>query len=936
MPQLRPWLFVYMLFPAAMYGAHPSATTVHRPLVFEPNQGQARRDVKFLGRSGRYTLVFRAAEVQFQSFRMRLAGANPQARMEGLDRLPGRSFYYLGNDPSRWQTGLPQFARLRYRDIYPGIDVVFYGKTAEVEYDLLVAPHADLDRVCLSFDGARGLSVDANGDLRIEFRDGVLWQKKPVIYQESRGVRRQIRGNYVVEDRQVRIAVEGRDPERLLVIDPVIVYATYFGGSGDEQPCRVAVDTAGNAYVTGTTTSLDFPAVPKTSSSATRGGRDVFVTKLDPAGKNVLYSVILGGSNNDGSFGIAVDPAGNAYLTGDTLSINFPTKNAYQSSNKGAWDAFVTKLDPSGNLVYSTYLGGGQREPYQFDPNDDGFAIVADAAGNAYVTGMSASTDFPVTRPIPGPALDQGEAFIAEFGPAGNLVYSTLLGGSGWDAGFGIALGGSGTVWVAGASTSPDLPVTPGVLQTRFAGGDAWGDAWVAKINLLGSAQNTVLALTYLGGSGDDDLYSLQVDSSGNVYVAGLTMSPDFPVTTGALQTKFGGGIDSADAWVAKLNPTLTSRLFVTYFGGAGDDGAESLALDASGNVYVLGYASSPGLTPLSLGNNPGALQAGYGGNKDAFLLELNPAGTAASYFTYIGGSGTDEGRGLALDGSGNLYLVLITGSANMPVVRPALQPTIAGGDEAFLMRVNLSASPVKITSVEVAYGGTDIAQNTWIAIKGTGLAPSDLPNGWLDWSNAPEIPQGKLPAQLSNVSVKVNNKAGYINYISPTQVNVLTPLDSTTGSVQVQLTQGANTSDPFMVNMKALAPAFFLLGATKYIAAQHLDYSLVGPASMSAPGYPFTPARPGETIVLYANGFGLPVTTLADGSAAQSGLLPNPPLITIGGAPATVGFAGVVAPGLYQFNVTVPATATDGDNVVSAMYNGFTTPAGALITVQR
>ncbi len=257
------------------------------------------------------------------------------------------------------------------------------------------------------------------------------------------------------------------------------------------------------------------------------------------------------------------------------------------------------------------------------------------------------------------------------------------------------------------------------------------------------------------------------------------------------------------------------------------------------------------------------------------------------------------------------------------------------GQQRAFLL-TPVPPNPVQITSIEVDGGGTDIAQNTWIAVKGTGLAPSDVgPNGMI-WSNAPEFQSGKMPAQLDNVSVKVNNKPGYIYYVSPTQVNVLTPLDSTTGSVQVQLTNGANTSDPFTVNLKAVAPAFLPVGATKYIVAQHLDYSLVGPASMSVPGYTFTPAHPGETIILWADGFGLPVTTLTDGSATQSGSLPNPPVMTIGGAPATVGFAGVVAPGLYQFNVTVPSTATNGDNAVTASYGGFTAPAGALITVQK
>lgn len=944
MLESRRRLLLGAILPLALCAA-PAKQRIRLPLVFEPNQGQAAPEVKFLGRNSRYTLRLGSTEVAFcgtrsgASLRMRLERGNRRASLEGLDPLPGKSFYYVGHDPSRWQTRISQYARVRYRDVYPGIDMVLYGNAGELEYDLIVAPHADVNRLRMSFEGARKLSVEANGDLRIESPSGVLWQRKPLVYQEDGGTRRPVGGSYVVEGREVRFAVEDYDAALRLVIDPAIVYATYFGGSGYDDPSALAVDSAGNVYFAGTTSSINFPAAPQGGTNVASGGTDVFVTKLDPAGKNVLYSLILGGSDDDEGFAIAADPAGNVYVTGDTLSTNFPTVKPYQSSNRGSWDAFVARVDPSGALIYSTYLGGGAKQPCGCDPEDGGYAIVADADGNAYLTGVAYSADFPTTIGTGSRTPDNGEAFVTKLGPDGRVVFSALIGGADWEAGFAIGLESSGTISVAGDTLSTDLPITDGVVQSKLAGGTNTGDVWVAKINPLGSSQDFLLALTYLGGSSDDDVYALQVDSSGNVILTGPTLSTDFPTTAGVLQPTFAGGSDTGDAWVAKLDSTLKASIFVTYFGGTSDDDAEGLALDASGIIFVMGGTASPNITPVSLGSNPRALQAGFGGVEDAYLLGLDPAGTTALYFTYLGGSGTDAGRALAIGGDGNFYLLLTTDSATMQVVQPALQPNLAGGVDAFLMNLNLSdvVGAANISSIRAAGGsGSDIAQNTWIEIKGSGLAPSDLGSNGLTWDTAPDFASGQMPTQLKEVSVKVNGKAAYVYFISPAQVNVLTPLDSFLGSAQVQVTNGSQTSAPFTVNIKAAAPAFFLLGTTKYISARHVDGSLVGLASMSAPGYTFTPAQPGELISVYANGFGLPVGGLVDGSSTQTGELPALPVIQIGGEPATVTFAGLIGPGLYQFNVVVPPSAADGDNILTADYNGFTTPAGTLIPVQH
>jgi hypothetical protein len=302
-------------------------------------------------------------QIEFGTIRMRLAGAHPRARLEGLDLQPGMSSYYIGNDPRKWRTGVPQYGRVAYRDIYPGVDLVVYGSADQLEYDLILQPHSDLTRVRLRFDGAHKLAVEANGDLRIESRQGVLRQKRPLVYQEIGGARRELAGRYVVAGREVRFAVNGYDPARRLVIDPVISYATFFGGSEDDLPAGLAVDGKGNAYFAGYTHSTDFPTLPAARGNSAKGGLDAFVVKLDPAGQHILYSVILGGSSYDAATALAIDPAGNAYVTGATTSTDFPTRNAYQADNKGGWDAFVARLDASGNLTYSTYLGGGQLQP---------------------------------------------------------------------------------------------------------------------------------------------------------------------------------------------------------------------------------------------------------------------------------------------------------------------------------------------------------------------------------------------------------------------------------------------------------------------------------------------------------------------------------------------------------------------------------------------
>jgi uncharacterized protein (TIGR03437 family) len=918
-------------------GRPPVAELLKRPLVFEPNQGQAAGNARILSRIGHYLLSLRPLEMDFgrsgdpAPLRMRLEGGNPRALPELLDPLPGKSFYYLGNDPRRWQTGVPNYARVAYREVYPGIDLVLYGNRNELEYDLIVAPRAHLSRVCLTFEGAARLTLETNGDLRVETPSGALRQKRPVVYQEAHGQRRELAGRYVVQGRQVHFVVDGYDGSQRLVIDPALVYATFFGGTGNDAATGKAVDQAGNLYVTGFTMSADFPGTPQPTPGGKRSSEDVFVVKLDPTAQHILYSVILGGAGDDEARALAVDASGKAYITGSTQSSDFPTKNAYQPSHKGLTDAFVAKLDASGSLLYSTFLGGAApQQGTSRNADDRGLDIAADPAGNAYVAGQTNTADFPVTTGTLNHVPVAGEAFVTEFGASGNLVFSTMIGGADLDVAYAIAVGSSGAVFVAGETDSTDLPVTAGVIQSKSAGDT---EIWVARLNPAASS-NAVTALSYLGGSGHERFFSMCVDGANNVYLAGETWSRDFPVTPGALQTKFTDIQFGSNTWFGKLNPTLTTKLFLSYFGSDRAD-AGLITLDGAGNVYLAGAGDISSLLTVA----PNVLNIPGYNYPGGFLLRLKPDGTgiAAAWIGAILSSGA------VLDSAGaNLYLVGRDGPG--PVTPGALQPAPRG---IYLARVDLtpSQSPVLISKVNVAGGGYDIAQNTWVEIHGFGLAPATVGANGMTWSDAPEFASGRMPTQLGGVSVKVNGKSAYIYYVSPTQVNVLTPLDSSTGLLNIQLTNGSSTSDPIAVKLTPLAPTFLLFGGGPYIASVHADGSLVGPASMSVPGYAFTPAKPGETILLFGTGFGLPASTLTDGSMVQSGSLTNPPAIffqfiepyRLGSTyPAKLAYAGVISPGLYQFNVVVPAVAADGDYKVIMRYPDTTMAYSNQIAISR
>ncbi len=749
----------------ASSAARPNVSTCARvntayadlSLSFEPNVGQIRGEgaatVRFLSRGSGYTLYLsgRDAVVALRSrasynraetgvhfpwvssrdsfvsfvFQMRLVGASFN-ELVGIDELPGKSNYLIGNDPHNWRTGVPNFGEVVEQGVYPGIDLRYHGNQKQLEYDFDVAPGADAGLIRLAFEGVRGLRIDSHGDLGVKVDDGELWFRKPVAYQEADGVRHVVASRFVLKHKgQVGFRLGKYDTRRALVIDPILAYSTYLGGSSIDGANGVAVAPDGTAFIAGGTFSSDFPTAHPLQPNA--GGpadfpQDAFVSKISADGSTLLYSTYLGGKNTDVANAIAVDDSGDAYVTGTTNSPDFPvTPGAWNTICGGdgecgaslnlngflVFNAFVTKLNAEGSaLVYSGFLG-----TYQ---NDVGTAVALDGNGNAYVTGQTgpqAAVTVALIPPAepPGPfpttagALQSNfggvaDAFVTKVSASGSsLAYSTFLGGSDEDIGYGIAADGSGNAYVTGLTYStttdvPPFPITSGALQKTNAGA---GDAFLVKIDTNAKGAASLLFSTYLGGAGLDQGNGAAVDSSGNVYLAGVTNSTaktlGFTPPAGAYQADCA--LDSlsvceGDAFVAKLsfpqsgNPSLT---YFTYLGGSLADSAAGVAFDSSGDAYATGSTNSTNFPTTTT-----VFQPGYGGgNADAFVTELNPTGTALVYSSYLGGSNTDSGSGIAVDTSGSAYIAGQTCSVDFPLANP-LQSTPGGNCDAFISKVSI------------------------------------------------------------------------------------------------------------------------------------------------------------------------------------------------------------------------------------------------------
>ncbi|MBV9924927.1 MAG: SBBP repeat-containing protein [Acidobacteria bacterium] len=684
------------------------------PSFFEENAGQVAGRVKFLARGAGHTLALgtegvtlalrrggakegtspragapgeiargpRASSPSFQLVGMSFVGANRRAEVSGEGVLEGKVNYFVGRDPSKWRTGVRTFSGVRYRELYPGVDLVFHGggNGSQLEYDFVLAPGAESDQVRLSFEGAEALSVGRSGELLIETKAGTISQSAPVIYQQVDGVRREVSGGYVLRNRrEVGFRLGEYERGLPLVIDPVLSYSTYFFNASE-----MAVDSAGAVYVVGSAdVSAPLPATPGSFQPTLRGGTDAFVAKLDSSGTSLSYLTYLGGTGippgilfdalPDYGYGIAVDAAGSAYITGVTQTNDFPvTSGAARPASGGAQDAFVTKLNPSGSaLVYSTYLGGSDV--------DSGRSIALDAAGSAYVAGGTNSADFPVKNALqPQKKGKTEDFFLTKLAPDGkSFEYSTFLGGTEYEPGYDahVAVDAAGAAYLAGYTYSADYPTTPGAFQTapKLQAGFFISDVVVSKVAPGGGS---LVYSTYLGGASGEYAFGIAVDASGQAHVAGATNSDDFP-TQNALQPAardpFGNG------FLTKLNAAGTGLVYSTYLGGTphaacggriifdpvvcGGEDASAVAVDAAGNAYVTGHTTS-----LDFPAPSDPLQAGLNGPSDAYVIKLNPAGQAL-FSTTIGGSSYEYGADIEAGPGGAVYLFGYTSSDDFPTV---------------------------------------------------------------------------------------------------------------------------------------------------------------------------------------------------------------------------------------------------------------------------
>lgn len=627
------------------------------------------------------------------ALRMRFLGANPSPRMTGAGQLAGRINRLVG-PRDQWQRNLPTHSEVRYESVYPGIDVDFYGNGVGLEYDFRIGAHRDPGVIALSFQRARSLRVDPSGDLLVTKAGGTVRHHAPVAYQNIAGTRREVPARYAIESpTRVGFEVGAFDRSHPLTIDPVLSFSTYLGGFDFEYGKAIAVDPAGGVYVAGYTQSRTL-ATPGSFDPTFNGGyTDPFVAKLSPGGDRLIYLTYLGGqpdgSKSEGALALAVDGNGAAYITGRTSSYSFPTTpGALDRSFNSGYDAFVTKLDPSGGkLAYSTYLGG----PY----DDEGYGIAIDAGGSAYVTGRAAGR-FPTTTGAFDTDATNYDVFVSKLSPGGErLSYSTFLGGLRNEQGNAIAIAPGGAVIVTGKTDSENYAYDPSYRFPTTQGafdrvGKIHGDAFVAKVNATGSNLDYS---TYLAGAESDQGAGVAVDAAGYAYVTGNTGSSDFPTTAGALDRSPAG-----DVFITKVNPNGSGLAYSTGLGGSAGDAAKAGAVDSSGRFFVTGLTQSPDFPTTK-----GAVRSSYVqnsdplGNTDAFVTVLNSLGSGVTYSTYLGGSKTgntdgfapDVGHALALRG-GSVYVTGQSESRDFPVTAGSLDSSFNGAIDLFVTKIDV------------------------------------------------------------------------------------------------------------------------------------------------------------------------------------------------------------------------------------------------------
>jgi hypothetical protein len=729
------------------------------PLTFQANQGQTASQVKFLSQGRGYTAFLTASGMMLslrpsegvarqslaQGTSLRTAAAQSPAMLQftlvgaasnpvvtGEEMQPGKVNYFFGNDPTKWKTNIATYGRIRYHNVYPGIDMIYYGNHRQLEYDFAIAPGADPSQIQFQIQGAKNISLDSNGDLVLDTGTGVLHFKNPVIYQESDGARIPVKGAYAMKDAtHVGFNLAAFDSSKPTVIDPVLAYGTYLGGSGDEEATGVAVDSNGNVYIAGYTDSTDFPSANFGSLPA--GDFHVFVAKLDPTGSTLLYADYIGGNNSDLDFALTIDSAGEAYLAGSTASSNFPVVNAYQPTYPGSLNGFVTKVSADGStLLYSTYLGG--------NGSDLPASIALDSSSNILVAGSTSSSNFPMENAYqstisPNQGGQYGTyGFLTKFTADGSaLVYSTYFAGSTnapsctisscsaspSSAIAAVVVDGSGSAYVGGTTNTYNFPTTTGVYETSTYAPENNIAGFVSKFDSSGDLTYS----TYFDETSGvmTNIAGIAVDSLGSAYVTGSAFGDGtFPLTSTNICDPSTYGQNCEFTFITKFDPTAATLLYSTFIGPYNLASATSIALDASNDAYVLASTNSttfPLVNGIEAFSTEGS-QFQAGSTYDVIVAEVDPLGQTELFATYLGGSGTNGSAAMALDSNANIYVAGTTEATDFPISLGSFQGIIGGNTDSFIVKISpTAAAAVSVTPFSLDYGtqglGTSSASQT-------------------------------------------------------------------------------------------------------------------------------------------------------------------------------------------------------------------------------
>src|SRR5450432_1002976 len=701
----------------------------HLPLTFERNQGQTDAQVKFIARGTGYSTFLtsggivlslrpaggtsprlaggRSPKAANTTLQFKLLGAVQNPVVVGEDPQPGRVNYFIGRDPTKWQRNVPTYSKVRYKNVYAGIDLVYYGNHQQLEYDFAISPGADPGQIKFQIEGPKQIRIDAAGDLVLGTASGTLRFQTPVVYQELGGVRVPVKGSYVLRDSShVAFRLAHYDSGKTLVIDPVLVCSTYLGGSGNDQPAGIAVDASGSVYIAGTTDSTDFPLT--TLGSLPISAPHVFVAKLDPSGSNLVYADYIGGNSQDFGYALALDSNKEVYVTGSTASSDFPVVKPYQGSYPGSFNAFLTKISADGaSLLYSTYLGG--------NGSDVPAGIAIDRLGSVVVAGNTTSTTFPTANAYQVSASpNQGGlygnyGFLTKFSPDGSsLIYSTYLAGNSnvayncggtpcWSSPYsainGVAIDGNGNAYTTGDTNTYNFPTTSGAYQATNSTQQNSNIGFVSKFD--GSGNLDYSTLFYEASGSFTNLNAIAVDGSGSAYVTGVALSDGtFPVTSTSICDPGVYGFGCDFAFVTKFDAAGAVLAYSTFLGPNNGAKPQAIALDANNDAYVLSSTTSNSFTTFN-GIEP------YTNESDLLLVEIDPLAGTQLFATYLGASGNEFPAGMALDSNDNLYIAGSTDSSDLPITPGAFQNLLSGGPDAFILKIGPGSEP----SVAVAPG---------------------------------------------------------------------------------------------------------------------------------------------------------------------------------------------------------------------------------------